>query len=125
MSNFKVGKNLWTIRKKSYRMPPNMFLVRKRGRVKTGLKTKMRRFRVSLKIRNSVEIGNLSEKKSESLSTNSFSKKRTNQRGMQGRKTREFYATINTVNGLKPKNLHPVRTKSGELLSSPDDIKER
>lgn len=86
-------------------MPPNMFLVRKRGRVKTGLKTKMRRFRVSLKIRNSVEIGKLSEKKSE--------------------EHREFYATINVVYGPKPKNLHPVRTKSGELLSSPDDIKER
>lgn len=31
---------------------------------------------------------------------------------------REFYVTLNAVYGPKSKNLHPVRTKSGELLSS-------
>lgn len=29
------------------------------------------------------------------------------------------------INGAKPKNLHPVRAKSNDLLSSPDDIKDR
>ena len=38
---------------------------------------------------------------------------------------REFYAMLNTVYGSKSKSIHPVRTKSGDLLSSPDDIKER
>ena len=29
------------------------------------------------------------------------------------------------INGDKPKNSHPVRAKSNDLLSSPDDIKDR
>lgn len=38
---------------------------------------------------------------------------------------REFYATLNAAYVPKSKNLHPVRTKDGELLLSPDDIKDR
>lgn len=45
---------------------------------------------------------------------------------MQGQKNySEFYATLNAVYGHKCKNLHPVRTKSGVLLSSSEDIRDR
>ena len=38
---------------------------------------------------------------------------------------REFYAILNAIYGPKPRNLHPVRSKSGALLSSAEDIKKR
>ena len=38
---------------------------------------------------------------------------------------REFYATLNAIYGPKPRNLHPVRSKCGALLSSAEDIKKR
>ena len=38
---------------------------------------------------------------------------------------REFYAILNAIYGPKPRNIHPVRSKSGALLSSAEDIKKR
>ena len=38
---------------------------------------------------------------------------------------REFYAILNAIYGPQPRNLHPVRPKSGALLSSAEDIKKR
>ena len=37
---------------------------------------------------------------------------------------RGLYKTLNAVYGHKPKALHPVRDKRGELLSAPDQIKD-
>ena len=38
---------------------------------------------------------------------------------------REFHATIREVYGPKSKNTHYVRSKNGQLLTTPDEIKER
>ena len=38
---------------------------------------------------------------------------------------REFQATIREVYGPKSKNTHQVRSKNGQLLTAPDEIKER
>ena len=38
---------------------------------------------------------------------------------------REFHATIREVYGPKSKNTHQVRSKNGQLLTTPDEIKER
>ena len=38
---------------------------------------------------------------------------------------REFYATLNAVYGPKTKNSHPVKSKDGVLLTSPQDIQDR
>ncbi|XP_068752697.1 uncharacterized protein [Montipora capricornis] len=38
---------------------------------------------------------------------------------------REFYAILKAIYGSKPRNLHPVKSKSGALLSSAEDIKKR
>ena len=47
------------------------------------------------------------------------------ERYAQEKNHRELYATLNAVYGPKPRNVHPVKSKSGELLSAPEDIKER
>ena len=47
------------------------------------------------------------------------------ERYSQEKNHREFYATLNAVYGPKTKSSHPVRTKNGELLTSPDKIKDR
>ena len=38
---------------------------------------------------------------------------------------REFYATLNAVYAQKTKNSHPVKSKDGVLLTSPQDIQDR
>ena len=38
---------------------------------------------------------------------------------------REFHARIREVHGPKSKNTHQVRSKNGQLLTAPDEIKER
>ena len=38
---------------------------------------------------------------------------------------REFHETIREVYGPKSKNTHHVRSKNGQLLTTPDEIKER
>ena len=47
------------------------------------------------------------------------------ERYAQEKNHRELYATLNAVYGPKPRNVHPVKSKSGELLSAPEDIKDR
>ena len=47
------------------------------------------------------------------------------ERYAQEKNNREFYATLNAVYGPKSKNVHPVKSKQGELLSAPEDIKDR
>lgn len=58
-------------------MPLNIYLVRRKGRVRTGLTIKMRRSRDFLKTRNSVKTRKHSEKESERLRANGFGKKQT------------------------------------------------
>ena len=47
------------------------------------------------------------------------------ERYAQEKNHRELYATLNALYGPKPRNVNPVKSKSGELLSAPEDIKDR
>ena len=47
------------------------------------------------------------------------------ERYAQEKNQRELYAMLNAVYGPEPGNVHPVNSKSGELLSAPEDIRDR
>ena len=47
------------------------------------------------------------------------------ERFSQEKNHKEFYATLNAVYGPRSKISHPVRSKDGELLTTPDNIKDR
>ena len=61
------------------------------------------------------------------LLKNQWFQERANEaeRYAQSKNHREFYAAVNKIYGPRSKTTHPVRSKSGVLLTSSPDIKDR